>query len=213
MKSVILLGMGATMVKCPYDDETWGVNKVYHMAKKLDKLFITDRRYFPDGSNSWNFDELNALDIPIVSLHRFREIKRLSLYPYNRIVEKFGTEFFTNSICYMLAYAIYKKYKKIRMYGIDMVGQIEYQIERGGIEYWVGRAEGMGIEVTNTKASMVCKTAMGVPYGFKYKYDIKEMDPFNVLKAYKKKEESDAECLADGNGGGKNKTHIGAVCP
>ena len=211
MKEVIILGMGATMVKCPYDTETWGVNKVYKMAKKLDKLFGIDGRWYPDGSPRWDFDELNALDIPIVMLHHFPEIKRLVHYPYNRIVERFGTEFFSNSICYMLAYAIYKNYRKIRMYGVDMVGQLEYQIERGGVEYWVGRAEGVGIKVENTKDSMVCKTAMGVPYGFKYNYDIKNMDPFNVLQAYKKKEVLDAEDLAPNRKEGKNQKHIDSV--
>lgn len=185
MKSVILLGMGATMIKCPYDCEVWGVNQVYRMAKRLDKLFITDGRYKLDQSQAWDFGELNKLDIPIVSLHRFPEIKKLVRYPYNRIVERFdgmGKEFFTNSICYMIAYALYKDYKKIKLYGIDMATSMEYILERGGIEYWVGRAEGMGVKVENTKGSMVCKTPMGIPYGHKYAVDMKAVDPYNLLK-------------------------------
>jgi len=185
MKEVIILGMGATMIKCKYDGEVWGVNKVYKMAKRLDKLFITDGRKQPDRSDSWNFEELNALDIPIVSLHRFKEIKKLVHYPYHKIVEQFdgmGSEFFTNSICYMIAYALYKGYKKIRMYGIDMATSMEYILERGGIEYWVGRAEGMGVKVENTKGSMVCKPAMGVPYGHKLAVDMRTVDPYGLLK-------------------------------
>ena len=185
MKEVTILGMGATMIKCRYDGEIWGVNKVYTMAKRLDKLFITDSRYYPDGKPSWNFDELNKLDIPIVSLHLFKEIKKLVHYPYHRIVERFngmGSEFFTNSICYMIAYALYKNYEKIKMYGIDMATSMEYILERGGIEYWVGRAEGMGVKVENTKGSMVCKTPMGIPYGHKLAVDMKTVDPYNLLK-------------------------------
>ena len=149
MKEVILLGMGATLIKCPYDTEVWGVNKVYRMARKLDKLFITDRRYYPDGTPSWDFDELNSLNIPIVSLHRYPEIKKLVRYPYSKVIERFGGmgyEFFTNSICYMIAYALYKGYEKIRMYGVDMSDQKEYILERGGggILGWKGRGDGCG---------------------------------------------------------------------
>lgn len=188
MKSVIILGMGATMVKCKYDTEVWGVNKVYRMARKLDKLFITDGRKQPDRSDSWNFDELNGLNIPIVSLHRFPEIKRLTVYPYTKIIERFdglGKEFFTNSICYMMAYALYKGYEKISLYGIDMATALEYQLERGGIEYWIGRAEGMGVKVENTKDSMLCKPAMGIPYGRKLAVNMREIDPFGLLKGKK----------------------------
>lgn len=190
MKEIIILGMGATMIKCPYDTEVWGVNQVYRMARKLDKLFITDGRYRPDGTVAWEWDELNKLNIPIVSLHRFPEIKKLSVYPYTKIVERFdgmGREFFTNSICYMIAYALYKKYEKIRMYGIDMATSMEYILERGGIEYWVGRAEGMGVKVEGTKGSMVCKTPMGIPYGKKYAVNMREVDPYNLTKGKMRK--------------------------
>jgi hypothetical protein len=182
MKSVILLGMGATMIKCPYDTEVWGVNQVYRMAKRLDKLFITDGRYRPNGEVAWKWDELNSLEIPIVSLHRFPEIKKLVRYPYNKIVERFQTEFFTNSICYMIAYALYKNYEKISMYGIDMATSMEYILERGGIEFWVGYAKGLGVKIENTNGSMVCKTPMGIPYGHKYAVNMKEVDPYNLMK-------------------------------
>ena len=190
MKSCTILGMGATMIKCPYDNEVWGVNQVYRMAKRLDKLFITDGRKRPDGTDSWDFDDLNKLNIPIVSLHNFPEIKKLVRYPYNKIIEKFdgmGREFFTNSICYMIAYALYKGYDEIKLYGVDMATSMEYILERGGIEYWIGRAEGLGVKITNTQGSMVCKTPMGIPYGFKYAVNMREVDPYKLLKGKTRK--------------------------
>lgn len=185
MKSVIILGMGSTMLKCKYEHETWGVNQGYKMARKLDKLFITDGRVNFKGGQNHNFDELNALNIPIVSLHKFPEIKKLILYPYDKIVARFdglGKEFFTNSICYMIAYALYKGYEEIKFYGVDMATSMEYILERGGIEYWVGRAEGMGVKITNTKGSMVCKPPLGIPYGHKLAVNMKEVDPFNLCR-------------------------------
>jgi len=183
MKSVTILGMGATSIKCPYEGEIWGVNQVYKTAKRLDKLFISDRKNKPGGGVAWDFESMNKINIPIVSLHRFNELKNLVHYPYDRIVEKFdgmGKEFFTNTICYMLAYALYKGYEKIRMYGVDMATSMEYILERGGIEYWVGRAEGMGVKVEVTKGSMICKTPMGIPYGRKLAVNMREVDPYDL---------------------------------
>jgi len=188
MKQVIILGMGATSIKCTYDCEIWGVNQVYRTAKRLDKLFITDPKNKPDGTLAWDWESLNKLDIPIVSLHRFSELKRLVHYPYDKIVERFdgmGKEFFTNTICYMIAYALYKGYNKIRMYGVDMATSMEYILERGGIEYWVGRAEGMGVKVECAKGSMICKTPMGVPYGHKLAVNMREVDPYDLCKGGK----------------------------
>ena len=157
MKEIIILGMGATMIKCPYDVEVWAVNQTYKVARKVDKLFITDPRY------------------------NFKNVR----FPYDRIVERFGiqdSEYFSNTICYMVAYALYKGYKKIRLYGVDLATSTEYILEKGGVEFWLGIAIGMGVKVENTKGSMVLKTPNGVPYGHKYSVNMKEVDPYDLCK-------------------------------
>lgn len=174
------------MMECDYSCETWGVNRTYNVAKRLDKLFITDTRHNLSGDVNHNFDEINAQNIPVISLHKFKEINKLRVYPYDKIVERFGSEFFTNTICYMIAYALYKGYKKIRLYGIDLATQLEYILERGGVEFWVGVATGMGVKVENTNRSRVCKPPMGVPYGHRGAVDMKNIDPLNLTEWMKK---------------------------
>lgn len=203
MKTVSIIGMGSTMIKCPFRGEIWAMNQTYKVAKRIDKLFITDPRINFTGKQNHDFDEINGLGIPIVSLHHFPEIKNFEAFPWDDAVEEFKTEFYTNTVCYMLAYAIYNGYEKIDMYGIDMATQREYILERGGIEFWVGFAMGRGIEVTNTKGSMVCKPAMGVPYGHKYSVDMRAVDPYDLLKL--NKEERDAGDMADDHKKRKNK--------
>ena len=206
MKEITILGMGSTMIKCSYTGEIWAMNQTYKVAKRIDKLFITDPRLNFKSEPNHNFDELNSLDIPIISLHHFSEIKNFVHYPYDEIVEEFKTDFFTDTVCYMLAYAIHEGYEKIHMYGIDMATQMEYMIERGGVEFWVGMAMGRGIEVTNTKGSMVCKPVMGVPYGQKAFVDMKTVDPYNLLK--KHEEMNDAAEVVRGRGKRKKKENF-----
>ena len=178
-KEVILLGMGSTSHQCPYDAEVWGVNRGFRKARWIDKLFMTDTRLDPYGDIQFDIANLKDVDFPVISLHKVKGIKTKP-YPYKRIVEKFGTEFFSCTVCYMIAYALYKGYDKIRMYGVDMITTKEYEREKGGVEFWVGIARGMGCEVEICKGSAVCQTKTGVPYGFKI--------PINkgLIKAYNK---------------------------
>lgn len=68
-------------------------------------------------------------------------------YPLEKIVNGYGSRYFTNSISYMIAYAIYMGYEKIILKGVDVDSKSEYIFERPSIAYWCGRAESEGIEV------------------------------------------------------------------
>jgi len=71
------------------------------------------------------------------------------IYPIEKINEKYG-RYFCSSFAYMLVYAIEQGYKKIVFAGIgyDNQGTFREQlIEKPNLEYWIGRAEGMGIEI------------------------------------------------------------------
>lgn len=82
-----------------------------------------------------------------------------------------GARYFTNSISYMLAYAIYEglvtghQWDEIHIYGVDMAVGEEYVAQRPSCEYWIGIAEGMGIKMYIPDASDLNKTA------FLYAYD------------------------------------------
>lgn len=71
--------------------------------------------------------------------------------------------YFTNSISYMIALAIAEGYKSIGIWGVDMAAQGEYQQERPSVEYWIGLAQGLGIEVILPKESELLKARF---YGF-----------------------------------------------
>jgi len=56
-------------------------------------------------------------------------------------------EYFTSSVAYALAYAIYKRYKRIELYGVEMETNTEYAHQRPGVAYWCGIAIGRGIVI------------------------------------------------------------------
>ena len=71
-------------------------------------------------------------------------------YPLQKIIDKYNSRYFSCSISYMIAYAMYKGAKELNIYGVDMSIGSEYQFERPGVLYWIGRAEGAGIKVNTT---------------------------------------------------------------
>lgn len=67
-------------------------------------------------------------------------------FPKDAIVEAFG-RYFTNSISWMIAQAIYEGATDIHVYGVDMAQGSEYAAQRPSCEYFLGLAAGRGINV------------------------------------------------------------------
>ena len=187
-RDVIIFGMGNSAALCPFDTETWVVNmgytKAYKMGGRMDKLFTA---HSPEAypflmgtmeqlTRGWNTMDWDLIDqfvnfgLEVISIHKINGV-RSKIYPLKRIIKKFGTDYFTDSLCYMIAYAIDKNYTKIRLYGVDMLDRDEFKYEKEGIEYWIGYARGRGIEVTISDGSNLCKTVSGRPYGIRCKVD------------------------------------------
>lgn len=209
MKDIIILGMGPTRVDCPFktspDAEVWGVNNGYRQVMelegKINKLFIChrDQEYDWEGDPIFAWEEQNILanaGVEIVSLFKVKHLNKITRLPFRAMVKKFGTDYFSDSIAYMIAYALHintrkvkgllklKEPMKIRMYGVDMHTKDEYATERGGIEYFVAVARTLGVDFWIHPNSSVCKTDTGKPYGF-FKLNKKVIDPNNIMELQK----------------------------
>lgn len=161
MKEVIVLGHGPTNIQCDYHCEVWGINNTYIFAERLDKLFIFD------AISTLEFD-FNALrQVPcIVTTMDYPQFNNIEVFPIKEVLRKFKTTYFSNGVCYMLAYALLKGYEKIWFYGIDMMTNNTYMFEKGAVEYWMGIAHAMGVPIINTKESATGKTIDGRMYGY-----------------------------------------------
>jgi len=202
-KEVIIMGCGPTHVESKYHCETWGVNGVYTFSKRLDKLFFADEE--SEVNSAWydipkimSFENLTCV-FPI-KYKRFSDLGlNIEVFPLELIQKKFPTEFFSNTIAYMLAYALYYDYEKIWLYGIDMMSNTTYIQEKGGVEFWMGVALGMSaervkqgktpIEIVNTMGSATGKTWNGLMYGYWGELQNKENEkllmPFEMTRISK----------------------------
>lgn len=92
--------------------------------------------------------KINKLGCPFIAPFKYAEIPKSEAFPIHEAVKEFGIPYFTNTICYMIAYAVLKGAKEIDIFGVNQAGSHEYLEEKGGVEYWIGVAVGRGIKVT-----------------------------------------------------------------
>ena len=156
MKEVIILAKGMTNKFCPFDCEVWGVNNVHEdfPDKRIDKLYSFDEV-------SKELTDSQKKRAPVVSWRKYADEK----YPLKEIIKEFKTYYFPNSICYMIAHAIYLGYERIKLYGIDQPLGSPWFEDRLGEEYWLGRAQERGIELVIPEESELLKTVTGRIYG------------------------------------------------
>ncbi len=169
MKELILLAKGNTRARLLIDGvgnytEIWGVNDVGSFPEfkdiKVDRIFTFDPR-----SPEWL---AKARVAPIYSWQLYADVK----YPLREVVDRFfgkdvplDKSYFTNTISYMLALAVYEKFDRIRLYGVDAPYGGIYFMEKSGLEYWIGRAQESGIEVIPCEGSLMLQTYDGLLYG------------------------------------------------
>lgn len=167
MKELIIAGLGETRNQCPYDSgiELWSVNNAYDFlnVKQIDKLFVVD--------------EINDLEFDYIKLSHQKCIVSsipypdhpewpIEIYPIREILDHFQTRFFASAIAYMMALAIYQGYERIYFFGIDHLTTDAYVIEKGCVEFWMGWARGMGVEVVVPIESATGKTLDNRMYGY-----------------------------------------------
>ncbi len=112
-------------------------------------------------------NRINARDVPYISSIPNPEIERCEPYPFKEVVNKFSKPYFTNTICYMIAYALLKGVRDIELWGVAQMGANEYLSERAGVEFWIGLAAGMGVKISfMTPTLLLQNIQMNYPYGY-----------------------------------------------
>ena len=118
---------------------------------------------------------INEMKVPLVAPFKYEEIPLSEAFPLEECVKEFGNPYFTNTISYMIAYALLKGAKEIETYGVNQASSSEYFYEKAGVEYWLGIAVGKGVKVTvNGEKSELLTTKTrfggGLLYGYNQTY-------------------------------------------
>jgi hypothetical protein len=177
-RKVAILGFGPTVRECPWRDESWelwGMNGFWRAAQPDFGIEAPEERYtcwfdmHTEGYTKAYGEAAGFGDRQEVWLRQDHAFPILTLenYPVEDVVRKLGREYFTSTIAYALAYALaVENVGEIGLWGIDLVHGTEWGDQRPCAEYWIGRAEAMGIKVTIHEQSALLKQR------FRYGYEI-----------------------------------------
>ncbi len=155
MKKIAIVGTAASWNQAPFgndDFEIWALNDMFMIIPYGNRWFELHNKsvidtYRTRGSDVNYLDWFKKATIPIYMQEKFEDIPFSIKYPKWEIEEFFNRIYFKSTVDFMIALAIYEGFKEIHVYGVDMAVGEEYSSQKPSCEYWLGRAEGMGIKI------------------------------------------------------------------
>ena len=159
---VCIVGKAQGWEDAPEQGIIWGITQL-HRRRPVSRI-IDMNDYSDDpgvvGESECLKDLALEKGIPYIDLEN---------YPLDAVVEFFGTDYFSNTVDYAIALAIYEGFTEIDLYGVNMAVGSEYEFEKPGVDFWCGVAIGKGVKVNvHGNRSMIMKTRDGLMYGYGY---------------------------------------------
>lgn len=162
-KTVAMVGMANTSRHlAPYDDLSipiWALNESatprFDYLKRCDRIYQLHPEWDWSRPYNHNYEKYPEWlkekhgNMEIVMQEKYEQVPNAVKYPFDEIVAKFGGEamYFTSSMPYLVAHALYENYTRIELYGFEMAANEEYANQKPCAEFWLGVAIGRGCEV------------------------------------------------------------------
>lgn len=190
MRKIGIIGAGESRVNAPFGEEGWefwSVNNLYECLVidsftswfELHDIELKNDIYYRRGEDTYKnisikeyLEKLAELDIPVYMQKHWDIIPKSIEFPFLPILKQFRN-YHGCSFSWMLAFALLKPYQisrieTIGLWGIDLEGA-EYYNQRPTTEYFLGLAEGMGIEIIIDPESSLLK--LDYLYAFQENYE------------------------------------------
>ena len=162
MRKIALVGTASSGALAPFNDlswEIWGVSQRASYVTRAARWFELHRLDGEpqDWANRWRASIKTFIgDTELVMMYpEVGLAKNLIAYPYQRIVNRFGTYFMTSSFSWMMALAIDEMRPlsgnnvegEIAIFGVDMEYGTEYRQQRSGFHHFMHIANALGITI------------------------------------------------------------------
>jgi hypothetical protein len=160
---IAIIGSAPSSIRlAPYRDMSWAIwgcsPGAYGYCERKDAWFELHRWEpqepgFPNdpAAQPWYSPEyvrfMEIFDGPVFMLEPVPSVKNCVLFPFERLLKKYGPYHFQSTMSWMLAYAIEQHPKVIGMWGIDCAANEEYSAQRPGVQHFLGLAASLGIQI------------------------------------------------------------------
>jgi hypothetical protein len=153
LRKIGFLGSHEASLKfAPWRDpswELWGHASSRGMYQRQpERYFDLHRKECWSKSNNKGAKYLRWLGtqpVPIYMQERFPEVPASIRYPIERVAFGSARMYFTSHVAYMIALALTEGVTHLGFFGVNYSPDCEYGTQRGSTEYWMGRAEGVGV--------------------------------------------------------------------
>jgi hypothetical protein len=169
--------------------DIWVFNEVLGLGKVPRADAVYQMHAEPIWKNPTNRNDpnhyqwLQKTNVPVYMLDRYAEVPASVKYPLKNLCYSLlnlfrrsdgqQIRYFTSSVAYAIAQAIYKGYQRIELYGVEMETNTEYTYQRDGVYFWIGVAIGRGIEVVLHEESGLFRSPL---YGYEGDIELKTAD-------------------------------------
>lgn len=222
--NVAIIGFTQHQLKAPWDNpdwDMWGLNDLHGFFQahapgifesgrvEWFQLHRDEWGTFPgardDGHTQWLKTQTIPIwmwehrdDIPASIAYPIKDVLSANVLPHGKPLSEEG--YYNNTISWMIALAILRGYKRIGIYGVDMAldgvhGESEYSWQRPSVEYFVGLARGLGIDVILPMESEICKTSYLYGYDNATPTRRKFLDRLNQLAVQDQEVSNEYEAL------------------
>jgi hypothetical protein len=109
----------------------------------------------------------NETKTPVMSVAAYDWMPYSQAFPLQAVIKWGGTDYFTSTIAYMLAYAVMNGYKFIDLYGCNAEHAEEWAYQRDCLTGWImyAKAKGKKVTVNGTKLRPL-RARDGILYGY-----------------------------------------------
>lgn len=161
MRKIILVCMMGPYTEPKDGAELWGCNRTYETQcaplKTLDRLYFFDdtdlleKQSTSEGVTLGFVRPVADLGVPVFCRQRDKRIPMSRAFPIVEVIRFFRRRYFTSTLSYMMAHAIYEGCDHIHLHRlISNPVHYEYGEQKPCMDYWYGQAEARGIEVTES---------------------------------------------------------------
>ena len=150
-KKVGLLGRTENVRDAPWADPSWTFashtsarafckrEPDWYFDLHRAECYTTENKPWNPRYHSW----LKALQVPIFMQQNLPDVPMSVRYPIETVLQEYRA-YFTNHCAYMIALAMMEGVTHIGLWGCQYGADGEYSMQRGSLEYWLGRFEQAG---------------------------------------------------------------------
>lgn len=177
-KKVAIVGGAPSRLYAPWKETDW---KIWRLAQQHEKDFRADILF---ELHEWDEVErmtkeenakygdyagfLKSKDRPMLYVSHNLPIgdaaKMAKRLPVDQMIEKWGDEFLTSSMAWMMAQALDEGFTHIGLFGVDCMATEEYREQLSGIKHFMAVARLMGVSITLPPGSNLMRPGKVYPF-------------------------------------------------